>query len=121
MGSPVMKKKIMYFIVENKETGDIWTEKRDYNDMKSRYNDTGWTYEDVMGHNGRILFETISKIALDAKLKEIKKVPLGFKVEENIKLNLEKIAKEKKISLIEVTRMALSEYINKNEGLINHW
>lgn len=112
------KKKIIYFIIENKITGDLRAEKRNFNDMQSKYNSSGWTYEDVSGENGKIIVETIYKSEVEEKLKQLRPTPLGFKVDTNIKLNLEKIANKRNLSLIEVTNLALNEFINKNKSLI---
>ncbi|MCC5909489.1 MAG: hypothetical protein JJT76_03505 [Clostridiaceae bacterium] len=112
------KKKMIYFILESKVTGDIWTNSKDYNDMQSKYNKNGWTYEDVKGSNGRIILETISRSEFEATLKMLKPVPLGFKVEESLKKSLEKIAESKRIGLIDATSEAIKEYIDNNKQLI---
>lgn len=108
------KKKLIYFILESKETGDIWTDTKDFNDMQSKYNKNGWIYEDVKGTNGRILLESISKSEFESMLKNLKTVPLGFKIDEGLKKSLEKIAESKKVNLIDVTTEAIREYIQKN-------
>ncbi|SDK91596.1 hypothetical protein [Natronincola ferrireducens] len=112
------KKKMIYFILESKETGDIWTDSRDFNDMQSRYYENGWTYEDVKGSKGRIILESISKSEFESVLKMLKPVPLGFKIEEGLKQSLEKIAAVRNIGLIDVTTEAIKEYVLKNEELI---
>ncbi|WP_099192701.1 hypothetical protein [Tepidibacter mesophilus] len=112
------KKKMMYFIIEDNITGDLRAEKRNFINMQSKYNPDGWTYEDITGPNEKIIIETIYKSEIDEKLKKLRPTPLGFKVDKNIKIGLEKIAKEKNLSLIEVTTMALNEYIEKNEHLL---
>lgn len=111
------KKKMMYFIIEDNITGDLRAEKRNFINMQSKYNPKGWTYEDVAGPNGKIIIETIYKSEIDEKLKKLRPTPLGFKVDENIKANLEKIAKKQNLSLIEVTSLALNEFIEKNKNL----
>ncbi len=112
------KKKMMYFIVEDNTTGDLRAEKRNFINMQSKYNPNGWTYEDIAGPNGKIIIESIYKSEIDEKLKKLRPTPLGFKVDENIKVSLEKIAKEQNISLIQVTTMALNEFIEKNKHLL---
>ncbi|AKL94776.1 hypothetical protein CACET_c13110 [Clostridium aceticum] len=106
-----VKEKMMYFILQDKETGDIWTDSKCFNDMESRYNPTGWNYDDVKGEKGRLMFETISKSEFEKKVKELTKIPLGFKIDQEIKDSLEEIAKNKNKSLIDVTTEALQEYI----------
>ncbi|ABR47729.1 hypothetical protein Amet_1542 [Alkaliphilus metalliredigens QYMF] len=112
-------KKTIHFILESKETGDIWTESRDFNEMQSKYNPIGWTYSDITGTNGCVLLETISKSEFQSVLKMLNPVPLGFKVKENLKRSLEKIAESKGIGLIDVTTEAIQEYINNNKNLID--
>lgn len=109
------KKKMMYFIIEDNITGDLRAEKRNFINMQSKYNPAGWTYEDIAGKNGKIIVETIYKSEIDEKLKKLRPTPLGFKVDKDIKLSLEKIAKEQNLSLIEVTNLALNEFIEKNK------
>lgn len=112
------KKKTIYFILEDKITGDLRAEKRSFNDMQSKYNSAGWTYDDVVGKNEQIIVETIYKSEVEEKLKQLRPTPLGFKVDQDIKLNLEKIATKLNLSLIEVTKIALNEFIDKNKNLI---
>ncbi|WFD12293.1 hypothetical protein [Tepidibacter hydrothermalis] len=112
------KKKMMYFIVEDNTTGDLRAEKRNFINMQSKYNPDGWTYEDIAGPNEKIIIETIYKSEIDEKLKKLRPTPLGFKVDKHIKVSLEKIAKEQNLSLIEVTTMALNEFIEKNNQLL---
>ncbi|AKL94319.1 hypothetical protein CACET_c08100 [Clostridium aceticum] len=109
------KKKMMYFILEDKQTGAIWTDTRCFNEMASTYNPTGWTYEDVKGSDGRILFETISKSEFSEKLKALTQLPLGRNLKEEVKSALETVAKAKNKTLVDITTEALEEYIEKNQ------
>ncbi|AOY76238.1 hypothetical protein [Clostridium formicaceticum] len=109
------KKKMMYFIVEDRKTGAIWTDTRCFNEMMSMYNPAGWTYEDVKGVNGLILFETISKSEFNVKLQELTKCPLGCNVKRNVKNALEMVAKAKNKTLMDIATEALEEYIEKNQ------
>ncbi|CAH2213274.1 hypothetical protein [Tepidibacter aestuarii] len=112
------KKKMMYFIIEDNITGDLRAKKRNFMDMQSKYNPDGWTYEDITGPNEKIIVETIYKSEIDEKLKKLRPTPLGFKVDEDIKIGLEEIAKEQNLSLIQVTNMALNEFIEKHKQLL---